>query len=181
MKIVARNAYEIRDGVVHMDIGRGFVTVLDLADLPLVVGIRWCAHEKRCAVYASGSIPKDFGGGSVFMHRLIIGVEHPRVYVDHINHDALDNRRMNLRICSQAQNQRNKIKKDGTTSQYLGVSYQAARPELSKRWRAKIDHEGETIHIGYFASEEEAALARDIVAKELFGDFANLNLEDDAA
>ena len=108
-------------------------------------------------------------------HRVIVGVTHPRVYVDHINHDGLDNRRVNLRVCSQAENQRNKVSKGGSST-YLGVSFQKSRPNLRRRWRAKIEHKGKAIELGYFASEEEAARARDIAAQELFGEFANLNL-----
>ena len=175
MNLIARNSYEVVADVIQMDIGRDYVAVFDLIDLPLISAIRWCRIIKCGHQYAVGRTPLAFGAKMVSMHRIIVGVTHPRVYVDHINHDGLDNRRGNLRVCSQVENQRNKVSKGGS-SRYLVVSFQKSRPELRRRWRAKIEHEGKVIELGYFVSEEEAARARDVAAKELFGEFASLNL-----
>ena len=84
--------------------------------------------------------------------------------IDHINGERDDNRLDNLRLVTRAENLRgyNKALK-GSTSRYRGV-------RLSKRtnkWNARITHNNKLLHIGYFASEVAAALARDIKALEL--------------
>lgn len=44
------------------------------------------------------------------MHRLIMGIGKSSLVVDHINHKTLDNRKQNLRVCTQAENLRNRKK-----------------------------------------------------------------------
>ena len=57
------------------------------------------------------------------------------------------------------------------TSIYKGVSFNKA----SNKWYARIQHNGQSIHLGYYTNESEAAHAYDRKAKELFKVFAKLN------
>ena len=93
------------------------------------------------------------------------------VMVDHINRDRLDNRRANLRMATNAQNQANVTKRQGMTSRYKGVS----RHTATGRWQARISVEGKQMHLGYFAHEADAARAYDARAREVFGVFAQAN------
>lgn len=88
--------------------------------------------------------------------------------VDHINHDGLDNRRENLRVCTQEENNRNK-RSLSSKSGLKGV-VPVSRPG-TKPWRAFI--QGRLI--GYFLTKQEAAKAYNKKAKKLFGEFAHLN------
>ncbi len=122
-------------------------------------------------------VNKSVGGKSVavLLHRLIAGAQ-PGEQVDHVNGDALDNRRCNLRICTPTQNMQNRRKsptKDGrpTTSQYKGVHFDAKR----QRWIAQITIGGVQRKIGRFRDEMAAAAAYDVAACRLFGDFALTN------
>ncbi|MBK8246318.1 MAG: hypothetical protein IPK85_02755 [Gemmatimonadetes bacterium] len=93
------------------------------------------------------------------------------VLLDHINHDGLDNRRVNLRPATSSQNQGNsRINKSGRTSRYRGVSFHKA----SKKWRVRIGsgRQGTQAIIGYYADEAEAARAYDAAAIEHWGEFA---------
>jgi len=45
-----------------------------------------------------------------------------------------------------------------------------------KKWRARITFNGRSILIGDFDTEKEAGMAYDARARELFGDYASLNL-----
>lgn len=108
---------------------------------------------------------------TVLLHRLIVDPPANK-YVDHINGNTYDNRRSNLRICTNSENQSNKHVSYGQ-SEYKGVSRSGDR--YRKPWRATIKSKGKTISIGVFWTEEEAARAYDAKAKELFGDFAKFN------
>ena len=95
--------------------------------------------------------------------------------IDHINHNGLDNRRENLRICTNAENQRNRGKQKNNTSGYKGVDWRKDH----KKWRARINKDNKTIHIGYYNIIEEAARAYDAKAKELHGKYAQLNFPEE--
>lgn len=104
------------------------------------------------------------------LHRQIMGlVPGDGLVVDHINGDPLDNRRENLRVCTQAENAQN-VKTTGGSSKYRGV----CRDQSRKKWLAYCRMPGETgiRNLGRFASEEQAAaVARDFRAKHM--PFAN--------
>lgn len=105
------------------------------------------------------------------MHRVIMEVSD-EYKVDHINHDTLDNRRENLRICKQEQNLRNRIKKGDFSSIYKGVHKCGRRKE---KWQATISFSKKHIYLGRYESEIDAACAYDVAAIKHFGEFALLN------
>lgn len=124
--------------------------------------------------------PKDRRKLTLHLHRCVLGLGHDTDYKgDHINSDTADNRKLNLRIATLAQNNYNKgvIKnKRGI----LGVRFKSHRNEydkngtLNKRWYAEI-----MINNRYrskaFHTKEEASWYRDLMAVDLFGEFASLN------
>ena len=107
-------------------------------------------------------------GKSIYMHRFIM--QPPKfMEVDHINGDILDNTRENLRICTHADNLRNRRVNKNTRSGFKGV-----RPNGSK-WQGYIMFNGKFIALGQFDTKEDAAKAYNNVAKIYFGEFARLN------
>ena len=92
------------------------VTKYLTSDIDLIKSYNW--HFSLA--YAKTSI----NGGSVGMHRIIMGVTDPRMVVDHINQDKLDNRRTNLRIVTRGANNQNRTKTltAESTSKYKGVT-----------------------------------------------------------
>ena len=94
---------------------------------------------------------------TVYMHRQILGLDHgdPRE-ADHRNHDTLDNRRRNLRIVSAAANKLHQPSRGGS-SRFVGVTWDKPR----KKWRAQVQLNGKVQNLGRYASEVEAAAARD--------------------
>ena len=105
------------------------------------------------------------------IHRLLLGATNPKMQVDHINGNKLDNRKENLRLATNQQNQHNVGKRKNNTSGYKGVSWYRKR----KKWKAAIKHNKKSIHLGYYDTPEEASRAYDKAAVEFFGEFAHLN------
>jgi len=147
---------------------KGRVALVDDEDYERVAALKWyVAGSRRRIWYAR----RDFSGSSITMHRFILNCQ-PGQEVDHVNHDGLDNRRCNLRLCSHSENMANGRKRKGASSPYKGVCWHVRR----KRWQAQVTYHGRQHHLGRFDSEEEAACAYNAKALELFGEFAYLNI-----
>lgn len=111
------------------------------------------------------------GDKKIKMHREIMGVTNPRIFVDHRDNDGLNNQDENLRVCTNAQNQHNRGKAWNNTSGFKGVSFDKKR----YRYRAQIRNGGDPIFLGHFEDPKDAALAYNEAAKQLHGEFAFLN------
>ena len=107
------------------------------------------------------------GPGVALMHREILKLSPGSLYVDHINRKPLDNRKNNLRLCSNSQNQMNSKLHIKNTSGYRGVTWN----KKGKRWRAQIKFRGKRIFLGDFVEKAEAVKAYIRKAKHLFGDY----------
>lgn len=90
---------------------------------------------------------------------------------DHINRNRLDNRRENLRICSNLQNSRNKGVDGRNKSGYKGVSWDKSR----NKWEANIVIDGKSKFLKYSDDPLVAARFYDEAALHYFGEFAVLN------
>lgn len=148
----------------------GKYALVDECDLQSVSQHVWhIARGGRTRVPVA--VATNIGGRTVRMHRLILNPPYGKV-VDHINGDALDNRRSNLRICTQKDNAKNITRKRaGKTSRFLGVSWDKQR----QLWTARVSVNRRPVSLGRFIDETEAAIARDVAAMEVYGEFASLN------
>lgn len=153
---------------------KGKVTIVNNADYYWLN--RWKWHAVVCGrdnYYARRTVRLDGKNHYIYMHRLIMGMaEGDGKMVDHINHNGLDNRKSNLRLCNRSQNQHNSKARKGT-SKYKGVCWR--RDE--KKWEAKIWYKNKKYHLGYFFNEIDATKAYDKKAKELHKEFACLNFQ----
>ena len=107
-------------------------------------------------------------------HRVIWAIEMgkwPPQEIDHIDGDKTNNKMCNLRLANRSQNNANTVSRKNSSSKYLGVHF----VNRNKKWCAAIRKDRKTNFSGYFECEIEAAKAYDARAKELHGDFANLN------
>lgn len=146
---------------------QGKVALVDAADYEWLNQWKWCFKQGRAERHA----PSDNGyRRSLLMHRVILG-DIDGMCVDHINHDPLDNRRANLRLCTKAENSRNRSRQRNSSSQYLGVGWHKA----NRKWIAEIRINGKSGYLGSFDNEIDAAKAYDKAARELHGEFANPN------
>lgn len=108
-------------------------------------------------------------GQNIKMHRLIMNVPNGFV-IDHINRNPLDNRKSNLRICSQGENIRNRKQNKDNKLGVKGV-YQIKNGSYCVR----IEHDTIVEYVGLYKTLREAVDAYDTKAKEYFGEFAYLN------
>lgn len=155
-----------------MRVRGGFVRV-DAADVPALSEHDWAVYYQNW----SRTISRGAGSGVGMMHRFIAQPGRGLV-VDHINGDPLDNRRSNLRVCTQGENARNRRKYRPTASIYKGVCKNASR---RNPWVAIITIRRLVIKLGVFETEESAARAYDAAALCLHGPFARLNFGPNSA
>jgi len=150
---------------------RGLVALVDDDDAEMVRRYRWYPLKGNYGVYAATNSPTENGKRhSLYMHRLITGA--PRgMDVDHINHNCLDNRRSNLRICTRIENMRNQRRAMPTKR----APYKGVFGISESSWRATIYINRKPIYLGFWATAEEAALAYNAAAREHFGEFAYTN------
>lgn len=101
------------------------------------------------------------------IHTLLIDSK----YIDHINRDPSDNRRMNLRAASHSNNMANRGRPSHNTSGFKGVSYY----KRSQKWIAYIGYNGKLKHLGYFNCPTLAAFRHDSAVREIHGAFGVTN------
>lgn len=148
-------------------IGRGFVTLTSPEDAHLLAR-PWhaCVSNGGKYVIARGGLPRTGGSrGKVLLARQIMQPPDG-LFVDHINHDTLDNRRRNLRLASRAQNQMNRR----TVARALPKGVRLHRG----RFDAQIKLHGVRHWLGSFDTPEEAHAAYASAAARLHGEFACL-------
>jgi len=108
----------------------------------------------------------------ILMHRFIMNCP-PDKEVDHKNHNTLENRKFNLRICTHGQNLHNQYRTKNKLSKYKGVCWHKGKTYKSKKykgtWVARITYDKKQIHLGSFKNQTDAAKAYDEKAKELYG------------
>lgn len=154
-------------------LGKGLHALVDVADLPKIRGYNWRPRLDSGIWYVKAHIPgSGKHGAKILLHRLIMDAQ-PGQKVDHKSGDGLDNRRSNLRLCTNAENARNAAphRYGKITSQLKGIYFDKQRG----KYRVSIQHCGRKINLGRFADERTAALAYDAMARKLFGEFARCN------
>ena len=158
----------------YVPLTHGLYAIVDAEDYEKVSRYKWAAlfSQRGDLIYAVRTDDTIENGKrrrrTILMHREIMDPPEGMV-VDHINHFGLNNRRCNLRTCTQAQNIQNCRPRTDGKSRFIGVF------PFHDKWRATIVCKGKRYYLGLFDDEVEAAKARDRKALELFGEFARLN------
>ena len=154
--------------IIEVELTQGYKTIIDAEDYEVVKRCSWYVwtNSVRSKAYAMGWIK----GKNVLLHRLIMNAEKGQ-FVDHISHNTLDNRRRNLRICTRAENNRNRIIAIDNTSGYKGVGWYKS----TSKWVARITINYKLTHLGYFHDKDDAARAYNKAAIKYHGEFALLN------
>lgn len=138
-------------------------TIIDDIDYDLVSKYDWYLDS---AGYALGTVNNK----RIRLHRFLLQPNN-KEQVDHKDQNKLNNRRNNLRICSQNENARNSKFRSHNTSGYRGVSL----CKSTKKWRAEIRVNGKGIKLGRFYCKIDAARAYNAAAIKYHKEFAQLN------
>jgi hypothetical protein len=146
-------------------------TIVDEEDYDYLIQWAWHANRNKNQYYAATNMKLKEVAYTCFMHNLIAERMGIVGNADHKNRDGLDNRRSNLRLADDSQNNINRGLRLDSTSGYKGVCY---RKDTNK-WRAYITCKRERISLGSFKTAEEAAQAYNNAAIRLFGEYAYLN------
>ncbi len=146
--------YEIKgnDVVVFINHKRGIVEALfDLEDLSILQKIKSSIILSKGYVAYVYTPKPEIGQRTIRIHRLVMNAPD-NLQVDHINGNKLDNRKSNLRLCTNAENSQNqKLAKNNKTG-VRGVSYH----KRNKTYDANIRINDKLIFLGSRKTLEEA-------------------------
>jgi hypothetical protein len=151
-------------GLIKISNRENVFAIVDDEDMALLSGLNWLCDHKGYVVCSRNPTHSR-------IHRTIMGLaKFDKIQVDHINRNKLDNRKENLRLCTNSENQRNKERSSNKKLSSKGVFTQSGIT-----FYALITINGKRIHLGNFSNEAEAALAYDKAAITYHGEFALLN------
>lgn len=148
----------------EVPLSKGYVAKIDIDDVSMMQQKSWVASWSGNKWYGKAA-------RNTLMHRFLLGLKSTDPHVDHINGDGLDNRRSNLRLDINGQNNQNAAMSKNNTSGYKGVTYD----KKNDKWVAQIAVKRKHITIGRFQTPKEAAIAYNEAALLHFGEFAKLN------
>jgi len=133
------------------------ITLVDDEDYEMLNEYNWCQDSRGYVVSGRSS-------DLVRMHRLVMRTPN-NVETDHIDGNKLNNQKCNLRICTHAQNARNRK----STKEFKGVY------TFRDKYQSSIRIDSKPIHLGTFTTAVEAAIAYNKAAIKYHGEFAHLN------
>lgn len=139
--------------------------IVDDEDYERLAKYKWVAYKGDCIARSTVFLYKRkfFSLASEIMNN------HEQMF-DHKDRDTFNNLKLNLRPCSHSQNMCNRSKRENTISKFRGVE------KRKNKWKARISFNNKNYYLGLHFTQEEAALAYNIKAKELHGEFAQLNI-----
>ena len=157
---------------VYIDSGEGYLIgytncgdkfLIDKEDLELVLKYGFVIKNKKDNDFR---LVSGTGGKMLSLHRLLLNESDKNIVIDHIDRDQTNNRKSNLRKCTQKQNSYNcGISKNNTTG-FTGVNKMK-----NGKFRAYINDNYKQIYLGVFDNIEEAINTRNIAEEKYFGQF----------
>lgn len=157
--------YQDSEGIVHVKLSNTAEELLcDLEDWNQLKQYTWFKTRQ-------GYARSDSGPGYILFHVRVLN-KYKGTDIDHINGNPLDNRKINLRVCSHRENCMNQKKCKGNTSGTPGVSWY----KNTGKWKVQIVVKGHHIHLGYFDDLEDATQCRRAAEEKYFGVFRRMEV-----
>jgi hypothetical protein len=153
----------------EIKLNKGMVALVDDDDFGWVCQWRWRVYTRNGLNYA---YRRNRFRKVLYMHREILHSQKGEI-TDHVDGNGLNNQKNNLRICTHAENMRNR--RPSGTSRYLGVCVRSIDKDGIPKYVAQITVNRKTIYLGVFKDETLAALTYNTAALKYNGEFARLN------
>ncbi len=148
-----------------IDLTQGQKAIVDERDWPRLRRHKWCATwdlDTR-SFRARRSVRYEGKLYTIHMHREILGLSRgDGKQVDHWNHDSLDNRRRNLRVVTKRGNAENR-----RDQSIHGVGVRFRKDYTNRPYGAHAKINGQSRHIGAYATAREARAARKRFLKDV--------------
>ena len=161
------NTYDLSGeyGIGYSEEGRIFY--FDLEDYDKIKDYYWNYYSEKDH-HVIGKIKNDKENYSIELHRFLLNIErNSKIIVDHINtHHPEDNRKANLRIVTQSENNMNRKLAINNKSGVVGVCWD----KNNNCWLAQIGFNGQKIKLGRFKNKEDAIKARKEAEEKYFGE-----------
>lgn len=158
------NTFTVSGELLTIKTKSGVEILADAEDLGKLQTWSWCINKAGYAV-------ANIGEKIVRMHRYIMDADDGEV-VDHKNRNILDNRKQNLRICTQQENMRNVRPAQTSKTGEVGI-----RMTKHNKFNVRITHNKKEMHIGNYDTLEEAIAARKVAEKKYHGEFGSHHQE----
>lgn len=139
--------------------------IIDKEDLQRIKYLKWRIDSQNRIKTGNNTNTKP----TIELARMIMNCRDENLVVDHINGNSLDNRKSNLRICTQSEKVKNQRLNKYNTSEFAGVSYDKAR----LRWTAEIRNDNKRTHLKRWKRKSEAVYARYVAEQILYKEFRN--------
>lgn len=141
------------------EVGRAMIDIFDI---------------EKCKPYSwhlckNGYVTAFVNNKQVYLHRFIMNINNSKIQIDHINRNRSDNRKENLRFCTNAENGKNKRVLDSNTSGHVGIRYDKRR----NYWYASIEVNGKNHYLGSSKNIEEVVKLREKAELQYYGEFAS--------
>jgi hypothetical protein len=156
-------------------LSQGKFAIVDESDFEYLNQWKWYYNSTGYAVTRMRLNEGSRKSKIVKMHRVILSITDSSIQVDHINHNRLDNRRANLRLCTTFGNNQNRQHTGNNRSGYKGVTKPTNNPKFVARISTMISGEQVFINLGSYTSKHDAAREYNKAAIEMYGEFAVLN------
>ncbi len=154
------NIYDLTGeyGIGYTDKGEEFY--FDLEDYDKIKDYTWYIDDK-------GYVRINIKNKPLRIHKVIMN-NFDSDTIDHIDRNKKNNRKLNLRLATFQENNRNKAKTNRNTSGIVGVSWN----EIRNKWDCSITKNYKTIHLGAFLDKNESIKTRLKAELKYFGKFA---------
>lgn len=162
------NEYEFTVDTCISYTNKGEIFLVDIEDFDKIKDFCWHFDSQG---YVTTSVSTDGKQKKIRLHRLIM--DFPDEMVDHIHgsESRYDNRKSNLRECT---NQENQFNRGADKRNKLGIKG-VSKTTHGNKYQARIQIDGKLKYLGSYPTIKEAADAYDIAALKYFGEFAFLN------
>lgn len=123
--------------------------IIDREDLDKINFVKWSIIKDHNTFYAIAKHPKTHK--NIRLHRVLLNPES-NMSIDHVNHNGLDNRKSNLKVCTHYENMQNRLTGSNNTSGYKGVSYRSR----NNKFVSRITINKKRVYLGEYGTLEEA-------------------------